>query len=123
VAAGAGGRRAALASKGATGTQCELSPAQLCELDALPDARPTVRGYADQCWTLARISELAWHRFRVEYTLAGLDAPLRRTGWSVQVPVGRPVPLHNSTQRCDLLFGQASRVGQDRGSCLFVSSI
>jgi transposase len=50
----AAGGREALASKGAGGAKCKLSPAQLAELEAGPAAC----GYADQCWTLARIVEL-----------------------------------------------------------------
>jgi hypothetical protein len=38
---------------------------------------------------LARITELAARRFRVEYTLAGMDVLLDRIGWSVQVPARR----------------------------------
>jgi putative transposase len=82
----AAGGRPALATRGAGGARCKLSPAQLRELDALLDAGPAVWGYADQCWTLARIGELVWRRFRVDYTLAGLDLLLHRLGWSVQVP-------------------------------------
>src|SRR6201987_2878611 len=51
---GAGGK-AALASKGAGGARCKLSPAQLGELEAVLDAGPAAAGYADQCWTLARM--------------------------------------------------------------------
>jgi transposase len=80
------GGRAALASKGAGGARCKLVPAQLRELDTLLDAGPAIWGYEDQCWTLARIGELIWRRFRVGYTLAGLDVLLHRIGWSVQVP-------------------------------------
>jgi transposase len=82
----AAGGRAALASKGAGGARCKLAPSQLRELEALLDAGPAIWGYADQCWTLARIGELVWRRFRVDYTLAGLDVLLHRIGWSVQVP-------------------------------------
>jgi putative transposase len=85
----AAGGRPALASKGAGGARCKLAPAQLRELEALLDAGPAVFGYADQCWTLARIGELVWDRFRVGYTLAGLDVLLHRLGWSVQVPARR----------------------------------
>src|SRR6266700_1025025 len=46
-------------------------------------------GYADQCWTLARIADQVWRRFGVEYTLAGMDVLLHRLGWSVQVPARR----------------------------------
>jgi len=79
------GGREALASKGAGGAQCKLTPAQVAELEAGPAAC----GYADQCWTLARIAERAWRRFGTEYTLAGMDVLLHRIGWSVQVPARR----------------------------------
>jgi hypothetical protein len=53
------------------------------------DAGPAIWGWEDQCWTLARIAELVRRRFKVEYTLAGLDVLLHRIGWSVQVPARR----------------------------------
>jgi putative transposase len=84
----AGGKQAP-ASRGAGGARCKLSPGQLAELEALLDAGPGIWGYADQCWTLPRIGELVWRRFKVEYTLAGLDLLLHRLGWSVQVPARR----------------------------------
>ena len=59
------------------------------ELEAVLDAGPAACGYADQCWTLARIAEQVWQRFGVEYTLAGMDVLLHRIGWSVQVPARR----------------------------------
>jgi putative transposase len=80
------GGRATLASKGAGGAKCKLSPARLRELEAVLDAGPAVWGWEDQCWTLARIAELVRRRFTVDYTLAGLDLLLHRIGWSVQVP-------------------------------------
>ncbi len=82
----AAGGRAALASRGAGGARCKLSPVQLRELEAVLDAGPAVWGWEDQCWTLARIAELVRRRFKVDYTLAGLDLLLHRIGWSVQVP-------------------------------------
>jgi transposase len=86
----AAGGRAALASKGAGGAKCKLTPVQLAELEAVLDEGPAASGWTeDQCWTLARIAELAWRRFGVEYTLAGLDLLLHRLGWSVQVPARR----------------------------------
>ena len=85
----AGGGRAALASKGAGGARCKLTPAQVRELEAVLDAGPAAWGWEDQCWTLARIAELVRRRFGVEYTLAGLDVLLHRLGWSVQVPARR----------------------------------
>ena len=85
----AAGGREALASKGAGGVRCKLSPGQLGELEAVLDAGPAAWGWEDQCWTLARIGELVWRRFGVEYTLAGLDLLLHRLGWSVQDPARR----------------------------------
>src|SRR3982750_422052 len=52
----AGGGRPALASKGAGGARCRLSPAQLDELQALLDAGPAAWGWTDQRWTLPRIA-------------------------------------------------------------------
>ena len=85
----ASGGRAALASKGAGGGQCKLTPAQVAELEQILDAGSAAAGYADQCWTLARVAEQAWRRFGVEYTLAGMDVLLHRIGWTVQVPARR----------------------------------
>ena len=81
--------RAGLASKGAAGAQCKLTPAQLGKLEAVLDDGPAACGYADQCWTLARVADQVWRRFGVEYTLAGMDVLLHRLGWSVQVPARR----------------------------------
>jgi len=82
--------RAGLVTKGAGGARCKLTPAQLAELEAVLDAGPAVSGWdEDQRWTLARIAELVSRRFRVDYTLAGLDLLLHRIGWSVQVPARR----------------------------------
>src|SRR5207247_2994894 len=85
----ASGGRAALASKGPGGAQCKLTAAQVAELEAVLDAGPAAAGYADQCWTLARVADQAWQRFGVEYTLAGMAVLLHRIGWSVQVPARR----------------------------------
>jgi transposase len=85
----AAGGRQALASRGAGGAGCKLTPAQLGELAAVLDAGPAAWGWQDQCWTLARIGELVRRRFGIGYTLAGLDVLLHRIGWSVQVPARR----------------------------------
>src|SRR5260221_3168202 len=86
----AAGGRAALASKGAGGAKCKLTAGQLRELETLLDAGPAVHGWdEDQCWTLARITEVVRARFGVDYTLAGMDLLLHRIGWSVQVPARR----------------------------------
>ena len=52
----AAGGRPALATKGAGGARCKLPPAQVAELEEVLDAGPAACGYADQCWTLARIA-------------------------------------------------------------------
>jgi transposase len=84
------GGRAALASRGAGGSRCKLSLAQLGELEALLEAGPAAHGWdEDQRWTLARVTELVRRHFRVDYTLAGMDLLLHRIGWSVQVPARR----------------------------------
>jgi transposase len=84
------GGRAALASKGAGGAKCRLTQAQLQELETVLEAGPAASGWdEDQCWTLARIAEVIRARFRVGYTLAGVDLLLHRIGWSVQVPARR----------------------------------
>ena len=85
----ASGGREALASKGAGGAKCKLTPAQVAELEAVLDAGPAAAGYADQRWTLARVAEQVWQRFGVDYTLAGMDVLLHRIGWTVQVPARR----------------------------------
>jgi transposase len=88
-ALGAGGRPA-LASKGAGGARCRLSPAQLAELQLLLDAGPAVWGWADQCWTLPRIAEVVRTRFGVAYTLPGWTCCC--TGWAgaCRCPPGTP---------------------------------
>jgi transposase len=85
----AAGGREALATKGAGGAKCKLTAAQGAALDTVLDAGPAACGYADQCWTLARIADQVWARFEVEYTLAGMDVLLHRLSWSVQVPARR----------------------------------
>jgi transposase len=85
----AAGGREALASKGAGGAKCKLTAAQVAGLEEVLDAGPAACGYADQCWTLARVAEQCWQRFGVEYTLAGMAVLLHRLGWSVQVPARR----------------------------------
>src|SRR3954469_14114078 len=55
----------ALASKGAGGARCRLSPAQLDELQVLLDGGPAGWGWTDQCWTLPRIAKVVRERFGV----------------------------------------------------------
>src|SRR3954468_18294957 len=65
----AAGGRPALASKGAGGARCRLSPTQIAELETLLDAGPAAWGWADQCWTLPRIAGVVREGFGVDYTL------------------------------------------------------
>jgi transposase len=86
----AAGGRVALASRGADGAKCKLTVAQLRELETVLDAGPAASGWdEDQCWTLARITEVIRRRFKVDCTLAGAGLLLHRIGWSVQVPARR----------------------------------
>ena len=85
----AAGGREALASKGASGAQCKLTEAQAAELEAVLEQGPAAAGYADHCWTLARVTDQVWRRFGVEDTLAGTDVLLHRLGWTVRVPARR----------------------------------
>src|SRR5580658_5155696 len=66
----AAGGRPALATKGAGGARRKLTAAQVAELEEVLDAGPAACGYADQCWTLARIADQVWQRF----------------GWSIRWP-------------------------------------
>ena len=88
----AAGGREALASKGAGGAQCKLTPAQVAELEAVLEEGPAAAGYADQCWTLARVAEQCWRRFGVEYTLAEMDVLLHRSGTRTRSPGGGRTP-------------------------------
>ncbi len=83
MAAGAGGRRPGGAGvQGRRRVKCKLTCPQVRELETGPAAS----GWdEDQCWTLARITEVIRGRFKVGYTLAGADRLLHRIGWSVQV--------------------------------------
>ena len=90
LAAGPGGRRAGGAGLQRAGRgEVQARAAEVRELEAVLDAGPAACGYADQCWTLARVADQVWQRFGVEYTLAGVHVLLHRLGWSVQVPARR----------------------------------
>lgn len=82
----AAGGRQALASKGAGGVRCKLSPAQLGELEQVLKAGPAAFGWdEDQSWTLIRVAEVVRDKFGVYYTVSGLHLLLQRIGWSIQV--------------------------------------
>ena len=60
--------------------RCELTPAQLDELQVLLDAGPGAWGWTDQCWTLARIAAGVRERCGVDDTLPAVDLLLHRIG-------------------------------------------
>jgi transposase len=89
----AAGGRQALASKGAGGVCCKLSPAQLNELEEVLAAGPAAFGWDDgQRWTLTRVAEAVRDRFGVRYTLSGVHLLLQRIGWSTRIPSGQTLP-------------------------------
>jgi transposase len=92
------GGRPALASTGPGGARCRLGPAQLDELQALLEAGPAAWGWADQCWTLARIAAVA--------TVRGRPGRARWHSASVLERPARPPPMPARVTR---LAGRASR--------------
>src|SRR5258708_39393320 len=117
----AAGGRPALGSKGAGGAGCKLTAAQLRELQTVLDAGPAAWGWdEDQCWTLARITEVARRRFGVEYTLAGMDLLLHRIGWSVQGPARRAPGRHGAA--VPARRGGARAVGKGKPAALAAGS-
>ena len=84
------GGLAALASKGAGGAVCRLSPMQLARLQAALCGGPAAWGWCeDQRWTLARVTTLIGRLFHVRYTPRGTSYLLHRIGFTPQVPVHR----------------------------------
>ncbi len=84
------GGRGALASKGAGGAVCRLSPAQLARLRAALDQGPAAWGWdQDQRWTLERVTTLTGRLFHIRYTLRGTSYLLHRMGYTPQVPAHR----------------------------------
>jgi transposase len=80
-----------LASDGPGGAECKLAGDQVARLQVELQAGAVAHGWPDQRWTLARVAALIEEKFRVRYTLAGVDYLLHRLGWSVQVPTRRAV--------------------------------
>ena len=85
------GGRAALASRGAGGAVSKLDDTQLDRLVAELDRGPAAHGWADQRWTLARITLLIGRLFRVSYTPRGVSYLLHRIGWTPQIPQRRAI--------------------------------
>ena len=110
------GGREALASKGAGGATCKLTPAQVAELEEILDAGPAAAGYLDQCWTLARVAEQCWQRSGVEYTLAGMDLP-RRTIIQLAATASRERSLRSRRMRSASPNLDAATARQGFGAC------
>jgi transposase len=86
------GGRAALVSKGSSGSGCRLDQRRLDRLAAALEQGPAAHGYAeDQRWTLARVADLIARMFHIRYTLRGVSYLLHRMGFSPQVPAHRAV--------------------------------
>jgi len=81
-----GGGRAALASRGAGGAVSKLDEAQLERLVAELDRGLAVHGWADQRWTLDRITALIGRLFRVCDTPRGVSYLLHSIGWTPPGP-------------------------------------
>jgi transposase len=75
-----------IARVGKRGRPAQLSEAQLAELARLLKAGSIAAGYANEMWTLARISALIQARFNVRFASSSMWSLLDRMGWSVQRP-------------------------------------
>ena len=86
------GGRAALVSKGSSGSSCRLDQSRLERLADALEPGPAARGYTeDQRWTLARVTDLIARLFHIRSTLRGVSYLLDRMGFSPQVqPTARP---------------------------------
>src|SRR3954463_5517760 len=94
----AGGEQA-LASKGPGGASCRLSDAQLDRLRAGLERGPAEHGWADQRWTLARITTLIARLFHLRYPLRGtayLLPPPGLVGAGATAPRGASAPRTRS---------------------------
>ncbi|EFC82204.1 winged helix-turn-helix domain-containing protein [Parafrankia sp. EUN1f] len=83
------GGQTALVSRGPSGACCRLSDRQLDRLRVELARGPAAHGWADQRWTLARVTLLIGRLFHVRYTLRGTSYLLHRMGYSPQVPSWR----------------------------------
>ncbi|MEV5084944.1 winged helix-turn-helix domain-containing protein [Streptomyces sp. NPDC056159] len=80
----------ALASRGASGSRCRLSPRCLEKLAAYLEQGPAAHGWVeDQVWTAARVATLIGRKFHVSYTVSGATRLMHRLGFSPQVPARR----------------------------------
>jgi len=83
------GGQDALRGAGRTGRNRKLSRANLRHLEAILREGPQAQGYATQLWTLKRIAQVIWKRFRVRYHPGHVWKLLAELGWSCQRPETR----------------------------------
>ncbi|MEU5307062.1 winged helix-turn-helix domain-containing protein [Streptomyces noursei] len=80
----------ALASRGASGSRCRLSPHCLEKLAAYLEQGPAAHGWVeDQVWTAARVATLIGRKFHISYSVSGATRLMHRLGFSPQVPARR----------------------------------
>ncbi|WP_405407167.1 winged helix-turn-helix domain-containing protein [Streptomyces decoyicus] len=80
----------ALASRGASGQRCKLSPQCRDKLAGYLEQGPAAHGWdQDQVWTGARVVTLIGRKFHVSYSVSGATRLMRRIGFTPQVPARR----------------------------------
>ena len=78
-----------LRSRPVPGRPSRLSLAHKEELLQILERGPVAAGYKTDLWTLKRVAEVIWRRFRVRYTHCHVWAILHKLGWSCQKPERR----------------------------------
>ncbi len=99
------------------GRPCRLTPVQLQRLLVALERGAFAYGYAEDYWTLDRITHLIWDLFRVRYRSQGVWYLLQRLGWSCQKPQRRP--LHRDDEAVQhwkhYIWPQIKKVAAARG--------
>lgn len=87
----------ALASRGASGSRCRLSPRCLEKLAAYLEQGPAAHGWdEDQVWTGARVATLIGRTFHIASSVSEATRLMRRLGFTRRCPGGGPP---NATSR------------------------
>lgn len=79
----------ALAAKPAPGRPPKLSPARRRQLLGMLSRGPRRHGFGTELWTLARVAEVVYRRWRVSYHPSQVWRILVGLGWSCQKPQRR----------------------------------
>ena len=79
----------ALAAKPAPGRPPKLSPARRRQLLDMLSRGPRRHGFGTELWTLARVAEVVYRRWRVSYHPSQVWRILVALGWSCQKPQRR----------------------------------